>query len=76
MALCGNPKNRISGEVFAEGSAPWSKPSLDLGPKGPKGPQGAPWGPMGPPWGAPMGAQGALFTGDFPIALRGPGSVL
>ena len=54
------PKTRISGEVFAEGSAPWSKPSLDLGPKGP---QGAPW--------APMGAQGALFTGDFPIALRG-----
>ena len=27
-------------------------------------------GPLGPPPGA-QGAQGALFTGDFPIALRG-----
>ena len=39
------------------------------GPRGPKGPHGA---PIGPPW-APMGAQGALFTGDFPISLVSPG---
>ena len=39
------PKSRISGEVFAEGSAPWSKPSLDWAPRGPRGPMDHHFGP-------------------------------
>ena len=53
------PKSRISGEVFAEGSAPWSKPSLEIVKVGFLGrclPKAAPpgrhrawiWAPRGP----------------------------
>ena len=67
----GNPKSRISGEVFAEGSAPWSKPSLEIPKVGFLGrclPKAAPlgrnrawiWAPRGPR--GPKGPQGAPWT--------------
>ena len=81
--LCG-PKNRISGEVFAEGSAPWSKPSLEIPKVGFLGrclPKAAPlgrnrawiWAPRGPrgpkgPQGAPWGPMGPPWA---PMGAQG-----
>ena len=68
---CVSPKSRISGEVFAEGSAPWSKPSLEIPKVGFLGrclPKAAPpgrnrawiWAPRGPR--GPKGPHGAPWT--------------
>ena len=58
------PQRGLSGEVFAEGSAPWSKPSLEIPKVGFLGrclPKAAPPG-RNRAWIGPQGAQGAPWT--------------